>query len=51
MPLIAGILGVLLLALAAWFWFGVPWYPKRAAASLIVALVAFAVAWFQSRRA
>ena len=60
LPLIAGILGVLFLAGAAMYWFvpagvdqasGVSYFHvKRAIVSLIIALVLFAFAWFQSRR-
>lgn len=58
LPLIAGLLGVLFLAIAAMYWFvpagveeGVPYFHfKRAIASLIIALVLFAFAWLQSRR-
>jgi hypothetical protein len=59
-PLIAGLLGVVFLAGAVMYWFvpagvdpgsGVPYFHvKRAIVSLIIALVLFAFAWFQSRR-
>jgi hypothetical protein len=66
LPLIAGLLGVLFLAIAAIYWFvpagGLPsFFPgfkpdsthiavKHAIGSLIIALVLFAFAWLQSRR-
>ena len=66
LPLIAALLGVLFLAIAATYWFvpasGLPsFFPgfkagsahiavKHAIGSLIIALVLFAFAWFQSRR-
>ncbi|SRR5271165_1681483 len=66
LPLIAGLLGVLFLAIAAMYWFvpvgGLPsFFPgfkadsahiavKHAIGSLIIALVLFAFAWLQSRR-
>jgi hypothetical protein len=66
LPLIAGLLGVLFLAVAATYWFvpasGLPsFFPgfkagsahiavKHAIGSLVIALVLFAVAWLQSRR-
>jgi hypothetical protein len=66
LPLIAGLLGVLFLAVAAAYWFvpasGLPsFFPgfkagsdhiavKHAIGSLIIALVLFAFAWLQSRR-
>jgi hypothetical protein len=66
LPLIAGVLGVLFLAVAATYWF-VPasdlplFFPgfkagsahvavKHAIGSLVIALVLFAFAWLQSRR-
>jgi hypothetical protein len=59
-PLIAGLLGVVFLAGAVMYWFvpagvdqasGVSYFHvKRAIVSLIIALVLFAFAWFQSRR-
>jgi hypothetical protein len=66
LPLIAGLLGVLFLAIAAMYWFvsasGLPsFFPgfkagsdhtavKHAIGSLVIALVLFAFAWLQSRR-
>jgi hypothetical protein len=66
LPLIAGLLGVLFLAIAAMYWFvpagGLPsFFPgfkpdsthiavKHAIGSLIIALVLFAFAWLQSSR-
>ena len=66
LPLIAGLLGVLFLAIAAVYWFlpvgSLPsFFPgfkagsghiavKHAIGSLIIALVLFALAWLQSRR-
>jgi hypothetical protein len=60
LPLIGGLLGILFLAIAAYYWFvpggpdptsGVPlFHVKRAIILLIIALVLFAFAWFQSRR-
>ena len=66
LPLIAGLLGVLFLAVAAMYWFvpasGLPsFFPgfkagsdhiavKHAIGSLVIALVLFAFAWLQSRR-
>ncbi len=66
LPLIAGLLGILFLAVAAMYWFvpagGLPsLFPgfkagsahiaiKHAIGSLIIALVLFAFAWFQSGR-
>ncbi len=66
LPLIAGLLGVLFLAIAAMYWFvpagGLPsFFPgfkpdsthiavKHAIGSLIIALVLFAFAWLQRRR-
>jgi hypothetical protein len=66
LPLIAGLLGVLFLAIAAMYWFvpagGLPsFFPgfkadsahiavKHAIGSLIIALVLFALAWLQGRR-
>jgi hypothetical protein len=60
LTLIAGLLGVLFLAIAAMYWFvpvsvdagsGAPYFHvKRAIVSLIIALVLFAFAWLQSRR-
>jgi hypothetical protein len=59
-PLIAGLLGIVCLAGAVMYWFvpasvnpttGVPYFHvHRAIISLIIALVLFAFAWFQSRR-
>jgi hypothetical protein len=58
-PLIAGLVGVVFLAGAVRYWF-VPWgvdaggvphfHVTRAIVSLIIALVLFAFAWYQSRR-
>ena len=54
LPLIAGLLGVLILAGAAIYRFPpaglAGFHPRRAIVSLIIALVLFAFAWFQSRR-
>jgi len=66
LPLIAGLLGVLFLAIAAMYWFvpasGLPsFFPgfkagsahiaaKHAIGSLIIALVLFTFAWLQIRR-
>jgi hypothetical protein len=66
LPLIAGLLGVLFLAVAAMYWFvpanGLPsFFPgfkagsahvavKHAIGSLVIALALFAFAWLQSRR-
>jgi hypothetical protein len=66
LPLIAGLLGVLFLAVAAMYWFvpagGLPSFVpgfiagsayihvKHAILSLIIALVLFAFAWLQGRR-
>ena len=66
LPLIAGLLGLLFLAVAAMYWFvpasGLPsFFPgfkagsghiavKHAIGSLVIALVLFAFAWLQSRR-
>jgi hypothetical protein len=66
LPLIAGILGVLFLALAAVYWFfpagDLPsFFPgfvagsdqihvKHAIVSLVIALVLFALTWFQGSR-
>jgi hypothetical protein len=65
LPLIAGLLGLLFLAIAAMYWFVpagslpsfIPGFidgsayihVKHAIVSLIIALVLFAFAWFQSR--
>jgi hypothetical protein len=66
LPLIAGLLGVLFLAIAAVYWFvpagGLPSFfsgfkagsthiaVKHAIGSLVIALVLFALAWLQSTR-
>ena len=66
LPLIAGLLGVLFLAVAGMYWFvpasGLPlFFPgfkagsdhiagQHAIGSLVIALVLFAFAWLQSRR-